>query len=168
MEKNETKPLELGKRYITRDGQVTSELRLGTGLTENLHVGYVNNKKHCWYPNGRYFPSSEMPLDLVAEYIEPFDLSELTPIHRDPTAKRYMLLSSKGLQPPRYVHETIEGARTEAERLAKEFNCTVKILLIEYIVEPIEVTTIETKTTEAGYYYYRKGQEQAEKDGLPF
>lgn len=57
----------------------------------------------------------------------------------------YKLQTANGLTPPRYVHETLEGAIAEAKRLNLQCGYKVEILEIVGCVEQVEVPVVERK-----------------------
>lgn len=66
--------IELGKRYVSRDGLHIFGPMLDGLLSEH---GYSDNwpfcdgEYHAWTAEGQYAPSGENPYDLVAEYVDP-------------------------------------------------------------------------------------------------
>jgi len=72
--------LEIGKRYVTRGGQVTEPLSefVSTAPTALAFASTLANDASVevtWYPDGHYFADGvESPFDIVSEYEEPFPL----------------------------------------------------------------------------------------------
>jgi hypothetical protein len=59
--------LELGKRYVRRDGEVTGTLERGG---TQLYTFYDPAKCEDYLPDGRFWDRGEEPEDLIREYIE--------------------------------------------------------------------------------------------------
>jgi hypothetical protein len=60
--------LEVGKRYVRRDGKVTGPLKRSDNPT---YPFYCEELKATWEVTGELFPPRSTPADLVAEYVEP-------------------------------------------------------------------------------------------------
>ena len=72
--------LEVGKKYITRNGEYYAEITHNDGsgfmpFAGTLHpIGDAipyDNPKDSWHENGAYMPSGKYNLDLVEEYNPP-------------------------------------------------------------------------------------------------
>lgn len=72
--------LEVGKKYITRDGEYYAEITHNDGSGFMPFIGILSpigdsmpfyNPKDCWRENGGYMSSGEYNLDLVEEYNPP-------------------------------------------------------------------------------------------------
>ena len=72
--------LEVGKKYITRDGEYYAEITHNDGSGFMPFIGILSpigdsmpfyNPKDCWCENGGYMSSGEYNLDLVEEYNPP-------------------------------------------------------------------------------------------------
>jgi hypothetical protein len=60
--------LEAGKRYVTRDGQITGELELSPQPQPFLFSGYCHGVKMEWTEEGYFFSSAhQSPHDIIAE-----------------------------------------------------------------------------------------------------
>lgn len=67
--------LEVGKRYVRRDGCITAPLRFETGKGD--YPFFDNDYGRPYYKNGRYHKGEEHNLDLISEYIEEKDTVEI-------------------------------------------------------------------------------------------
>lgn len=72
--------LEVGKKYITRDGEYYAEITHNDGSGFMPFIGILSpigdsmpfyNPKDCWRENGGYMSSGEYNLDLAEEYNPP-------------------------------------------------------------------------------------------------
>ena len=66
--------LEVGKRYVARNGDVTEPLRLkGGDELDHPYAGKVGDAFASWTEDGAWFydMKNEEELDLVAEFVEP-------------------------------------------------------------------------------------------------
>jgi len=72
--------LEVGKKYITRNGEYYAEITHNDGSGFMPFIGILSpigdsmpfyNPKDCWRENGGYMSSGEYNLDLVEEYNPP-------------------------------------------------------------------------------------------------
>lgn len=57
--------LQVGKRYVRRDGQITGAL----ALHDDLFID--SNTTLTWHSGGNYFITEESAFDLISEYTEP-------------------------------------------------------------------------------------------------
>lgn len=60
--------------------------------------------------------------------------------------KQFLLMTANGTTPPRYTHNNLDSAISEAKRLHEQHNTDVKILMVVGVVkkEPVPVTKLET------------------------
>ena len=65
--------LEAGKTYKTRDGRIYGPLvKQGSGFICHV-VPAEYNAAHAfmWYPDGRFYQTKPLPVDLIEEYVAP-------------------------------------------------------------------------------------------------
>ncbi len=73
---NLTLPIQIGKKYVRRDGQVITARKAESGY--NSFVVYVGTgsdpdagfKVHAWTDNGKISSNTKSPYDLVADFVE--------------------------------------------------------------------------------------------------
>jgi hypothetical protein len=60
--------------------------------------------------------------------------------------RRFLLMTKRGTYPPRFIHQGIESAITEATRLSESLKDDVTILEIVGEVKQVEVPVTRTET----------------------
>lgn len=68
--------LEVGKKYVLRNGEVRGPLQMDNDKTfcffdPAFPTGHVMGHKNYWKPDGKFSLSGESDLDIVSEYTEP-------------------------------------------------------------------------------------------------
>lgn len=89
---------------------------------------------------------------------------------KQPPSLGYLIQTLTGTTPPKYIHEDIQLANAEAQRLARKYNSSVRILEIIATIKPTtkQVPVTETIQTLEFQVSERMCELQNPNDDLPF